>query len=479
MEKDCLTGQNNTEWLFRSRKTPWKRITEFYYDNQWLLIGVAWITAFLLGVIGFGKYFSAVGEHRSFFDLLYLALQLFTLESGAVTGPSIWELEVARLLAPVVAVYTAIQAVFLLFYQEIQLFRLRFTRDHVVICGLGRKGLLLAKEFSRLGQKVVVVEYYEDNDMLEQCKGRNITVVLGDASDQGILTRTRVHRAKFLFAVCGDDGTNAEVAIRAEQIVEDHVKTDLRCFAHIVDVQLCHLLREHEVRTGKNGCFQLEFFNVYEDGAWAMLSDFPPFGGVNKEDSCEPHLLVVGLGQLGQSVVTKAVEKWYQQTVSKRKRLRITIVDKQAGDKIESLYLQYPYLRNRCEIIPWTMEVHSPEFKGADFLHHAPISVAYICIDDDSQALSAALMLRRHLRAEQAPIIVRMAYSGGLAALLRNNRNGDIKFKNLYAFCLLDRTCKPQVLLHDSSFQRVLGMQKQGFTQSQKVEPRLGSGLHS
>ena len=75
---------------------------------QWILVALLGLAAFVLGVVGFTGFFAALGEPRSFWDVLYLTLQLFILESGSVSGPVPWELEVARLLAPTVAAYTAV-----------------------------------------------------------------------------------------------------------------------------------------------------------------------------------------------------------------------------------------------------------------------------------------------------------------------------------------------------------------------------------
>jgi hypothetical protein len=54
------------------------------------------VLSLLLGYIGFSRYAQAKGETMSALDTLYLTLQLAVFESGAVSGPVGWELEVAR-----------------------------------------------------------------------------------------------------------------------------------------------------------------------------------------------------------------------------------------------------------------------------------------------------------------------------------------------------------------------------------------------
>ena len=73
-------------------RRDWKRF-------QWPLVGLLAVGMFLLGFVGFSKFSASVGETRSFFDILYLDLQLFVLESGSVWGSVPWELQIARFLA--------------------------------------------------------------------------------------------------------------------------------------------------------------------------------------------------------------------------------------------------------------------------------------------------------------------------------------------------------------------------------------------
>ena len=61
---------------------------------SWPSAPASWmVAAALLGYVGFAWYFSGLGEPRSPWDILYLTLQLFTLESGAVPGTKNWALE--------------------------------------------------------------------------------------------------------------------------------------------------------------------------------------------------------------------------------------------------------------------------------------------------------------------------------------------------------------------------------------------------
>src|SRR3990172_3681009 len=106
-----------------SIRTTWRnRLKAIWQEYQWPVVGILGLASIGLGYIGFSKYFVALGETRSGWDIFYLSLQLLTLESGSIHGPVSWELEVARLLAPTLVAYTAIKALVAIFHEQLQLF---------------------------------------------------------------------------------------------------------------------------------------------------------------------------------------------------------------------------------------------------------------------------------------------------------------------------------------------------------------------
>jgi hypothetical protein len=129
----------------------------------------------------------------------------------------------------------------------------------------------------------------------------------------------------------------------------------------------------------------------------------------------------------------------------------MSIIDREAEQKVESLGLRYPQLRTACELLPLSMEIHGPGFQRGDFLYASDgccdVTIAYVCLDDDSFGLSTALALRQRVSGAGIPIVVRMRHDAGLATLL-SGLEGDAKgFDSLHAFGLLDQTCTPELVL--------------------------------
>jgi hypothetical protein len=415
----------------------------WWYDYEWPVIGIFALTAVVLGVVGFRLQFLTDKKPVEWVDLIFKSFQLFVLQIS-VDPPMPWQLNAARVLAPLVAAYTALQALAELFADQMRSLRLRFRRGHVVICGLGRKGLILSRGFLERGQTVVVIEQDAENDLVRQCRDLGGVVLIGDAVEPWLLRKAGVGRARYLFAVCGDDGTNAEVAVRAAELLDRNPGAQLICAVHIFDPQLCTLLRERELDAGSADRLRLEFFNVYDLGARVLLEENPPAVPSN-------HLVIVGMGHLGESLLVNVSRQWCATGAAADAKLHVTLIDLAAQEIAGKLLARYPGLKKYCELTPLDMDVHSGTFQQADFLSAASPGGAparvFICLDDDSVSLAAALALVRRNRDQQPAIVVRMAQNAGLAVLLRGAGEDAGTFQHLRAFGMLDRTCHPDQVL--------------------------------
>lgn len=416
---------------------------------RWPLIAGFVLFTFILGFIGFSKYYAVIGESRSNLDIIYLTLQLFTLESGSVNGPVNWQLELARWLSPAVAAYTIMNALGLIFREQFQLLRLGLVKDHVIICGTGQKTSLLAKRFFENGYRVVMVEYDENVSSIEKRYTHGIIVLSGDARDKKLLYKIKTHKAKYLILFCEDDGINIEIAVNARNLIREFTSKALTCIVHIVDPQLCYLLKEKEIGMEKTDAFRLEFFDIFDSGARHWLTEYSPFKYSNK-NNFQPHLLIIGLGQMGESLLLQSAKRWKDLSLNSNRKLEIIVIDREAKVKMESLQLRYPKLNKICNLIPLQMDIESPEFQRAKYLfkstQNPDITNIFICLNNDSFGLAAALVLQNQMKDKKIPIVIRMETDGGLATLL-GEKSAQEEFIHLSAFGLLDRTCEPELLL--------------------------------
>jgi len=430
-----VRGGNIKRWLAR-------------YEPFLLLV---WGAVFLLlGFLGFTAYNECHESPMPPAHNLYQALQLFALHSINTESEECVRLplQLARFLAPTLTFYAAIRALLFIFSSQLFALKLSRSRNHIVVCGLGRRGFLFAKEFLEGAERVVVIEENPNNNYMNQCRERGALVLEGSATDPEILGRAGVDRAKYVVAVCGADSTNADIATQTAKLVERKTGAPT-CFIHIFDPGLCRLLVEQALSQASD-LPRLEFFNIYDVGARSIVDEHPGFGKIDDPHGRPPHLLVIGVGRMGQSLIYHAAHSWWIKHRGVGEKMKVTALDKDAMNKAELLRLRFPQLSKSCEILPLKIDIESPEFQKASFLFDATgtcvMTGIVISFDDDSKSLSAALAMMQHMRDCPAPLIVRMTEEVGLASLIEHAKAGSSSFAGMETFTLLNRACTKEVL---------------------------------
>lgn len=445
-----IHSDKRRSWRHRYRLFKRKSLYPLWRYFRWPVIGLFWLFGLALGFAGFYEHTRFTGEEVTTLDLIYRTIQLIGIRSGDVEGALPWQLELSRFLIPIVAGYTAFQALIALFRDQWQQVKVRFLRKHVVICGLGERGLKLAEEFLENGYRVVVVEKDENNNYLALIRAEGAYIIIGDATEEYTLRRAGVHKAYYLVAVTTSDGINAGTALSARDLALLHKRYALTAYIHIIDLELCNLLSGWCFAATETDLFRLEFFNVMERGARGMLKEHPPFKNYNESDQKAPSILVVGLGKMGRSLIVQAARSWWVGFSKGGKKLRVTVIDKAAERKLEILQLQYPQLDKACDFEIWQMNDAAPEFEKGNFLFdsngYCDLAVIYICFDDDVHALVKALTLHRKTKDFAVPVIVRTRRETGLTRLIKESHE-TIDFDQIQPFSLLNKTCSLEALL--------------------------------
>ncbi len=88
--------------------------------------------------------------------------------------------------------------------------------DHYILCGYGRVGKQVAREFAADDVSFVVVE--QDQDILEECLAEGNLALLGEASDDEVLQEAGILRAGGLIAAVDSDADNVFVVLSARKL---------------------------------------------------------------------------------------------------------------------------------------------------------------------------------------------------------------------------------------------------------------------
>lgn len=89
-------------------------------------------------------------------------------------------------------------------------------RDHVIVCGFGRIGNVLARELKAAGAKFVIVE--RSVERLEEARALGYLCLHADASDEATLQHVGIEHARALATVLPDDAVNVFITLSARSL---------------------------------------------------------------------------------------------------------------------------------------------------------------------------------------------------------------------------------------------------------------------
>jgi len=87
--------------------------------------------------------------------------------------------------------------------------------DHYIICGYGRMGHLVVREIQRF-VKLVVIE--RDEQELRALRDQKVLYLAGDATDEEVLARAGIERARGLVSVVASDAENVFIVLTAREM---------------------------------------------------------------------------------------------------------------------------------------------------------------------------------------------------------------------------------------------------------------------
>jgi voltage-gated potassium channel len=88
--------------------------------------------------------------------------------------------------------------------------------DHTLLCGYGRVGMQLAKELQDYGQKFVIID--SNLDALREAEAQGYLVLVGDCTDEEVLKKAGIDRARAVASVLSDDAANVFLTLTAREL---------------------------------------------------------------------------------------------------------------------------------------------------------------------------------------------------------------------------------------------------------------------
>ncbi len=180
---------------------------------------IAKVIAFLIAVIAFGTLSYHFIEGWPLFDSLYMTvITITTTGYGEIRHMSVYGRIISMILMFFgIGIFFYAINVFINVIVEGSLRRwekmLEKISDHYIVCGYGLMGKEIVKELPR--DKVVVIDY--DINKVNLARDDNLIAIHGDATDENILEKAGIKRAKAIIC-CMNDSSNAFTILTAKEL---------------------------------------------------------------------------------------------------------------------------------------------------------------------------------------------------------------------------------------------------------------------
>jgi len=415
------------------------------------LVIFIWLLAFSYGVWG---YFLLDSQHsESISNYIYHSLQLFALDGdwgNDVTLP--WQHEIARFLAPFVTIVTLVLAVLTGLHIQIKnKLALRWYKNHIVVCGIGKKGLIIVQSLLAEGYRVIVIENDASSSNITLCRKQGACVVIDSATKQQVLKRVRLSKAKALFAVCDTTAKNIEIALIVQGLDEC---SDLVAYIHASDTNLSEYLERYGRLREISSAFDLRFFNVFESSARVLFNSFPIERYTVLFGVSRPHLVIFGFNEMEQHIVLEAIRRCHY---IGQDYLKITIIGTELEQYKNIFFSQYPQVHQVCDF----NFIDQPFGRCSGIstqdelikLGETDIPTGYfICEKDPALGATEALYLHevtQQVIKRNAPIFVYMPSHSGLLKLLESNSGEPEVPDNIFSFGQLEKVLSLDALMND------------------------------
>lgn len=93
--------------------------------------------------------------------------------------------------------------------------RMDEIHDHYIVCGVGSTGIHVVAELRAMGEKLVCIDQNEAT--LQELEREGVLSMHGDATDDEVLAKAGIRRARGIVATMDDDKTNMFVVVTARQ----------------------------------------------------------------------------------------------------------------------------------------------------------------------------------------------------------------------------------------------------------------------
>ena len=380
-----------------------------FAELSWLLLLVFVVLTLVFGTIGWigrANLFGVRDGWPSVENTLFLVLRAFIIDGVYIdeskTGNSPW-LVAARWTGAAAFAWGLVTALIALSQERLARWRARISRGHVLVVGDHPIVEAVIRRAKAAGRATI-----HASDRADTASFAPGYVIL----PRSVVEEGRVEglaaKAGLILIAETDTGASAETALNtSHNPAVDNAKVRVHLDDPVAAVGFHHLPGGYDILT----------FSLAKAAAREVLLRQPPFVLARRMGASAIHVLILGYGRLGESILTDILVNCVASGLASP---WITVVDDGAETAELSFQSRYPEA-DQIGRIRFVRTLDHAALAGLAQSLSAdaapPVCAAYVCIDNSADAFSASIALRERAQRDalfEAPIFVYLSSGGGL-----------------------------------------------------------------
>jgi hypothetical protein len=363
-----------------------------------------------------------------------------------------WQLVVAQILVPGIALFSAGQLFLTGVRKNLRTAMARRKSNHAIVCGIGDTGMQIVQNLRAARQFIVAIDLQGDSPNAATCEKAGVPVLQGDAKSPHVLLASGIRRAQTAIVCTGSDSENMDIALQINAI---HSQPPLRktgaiqVLAELRNDWMHKRLIASDKRSLGSAHVDLRLFNSFNAAARMLIKRLrlPP----SPEFEAQTFVLV-GFGAYGHEIALHLIRS---SPVGLGKRLKLIVFDEAAEAARDKFLITNPAAVEMAtiEFVAANVAPGSPDLARLvePALESAgPLLGIALALGDDEMSLCAALEMRSLLDRNghlHVPVYARLEHYRRLGEVVRTVEAISAFGDRLQIFGTLEETLSADVLL--------------------------------